>query len=266
VRLFLEHFRRSWKTGFLIGTGVFAFHLVVLFVFRSIQEGTSPAFLSRLLPKGIQAFLGMDRLPVNTIGGFLAVVYQHPFMLAAFLAFPVVAGSAFLAGEVERKTIALLLCRPIRRISMVISSAAVCAVWLAVLVACACGGTYVGVGWVQAEPPDYMQLAAVALNLYLLGLAVSGISIMFSAMLSERGDAAGWTVTAVLVMYVGNFIGQVWPAAKPFAGYSLFNYFTPGRIFVEGAAPLLNLYVTGGVFLVTVLVGCVAFARREFLV
>lgn len=265
IRLLRDHLLRTWHIVFIAGAGIFGFQAVVVLIFENITAHGDPQAFGRNLPQGIQSFFGIDRLPISTLSGFLAVAYQHPFLIAALLAVPIAIVSLLLAGEVEKKTISLLLARPISRISIVGSCSVVCALYCGVLVACALGGNYLGAKWVQLEnPPSPGVLFNVALNLYMLALAVSGVAIVFSAWASDRSDAVGWTVTIVLMMYVWNFLAQTWPAVKPYGVYSLFYYYAPARIFMGGASLFWDYQFLAVVAAIGCLVACLIYKFRDF--
>lgn len=266
MRLFLWHLRRSYRLALLVSAGLFAFHALMVRVFSvmAAQGGTPPAF-GRFLPKGVQTFLGMDKLPMNSLNGFLAVAYQHPFQLAALLAVPIAVASGLLAGEVEKKTIALLIVRRVRRVGIVFSAALVMAFWAALLTGACIGGTFAGIAWMHIRPaPAPQMMWQLGVNLYVLTLAVSGLALACSAPLSERSDAAGWAVTIVLVMYVWNFLSQVWPAAKASGPYSLFHYYTPVTILTGNAQLVYNLQLLGAVGLAGLLYAEFVYWLRDF--
>ena len=263
MRLFREHIRRTWKMACVGCLGLFAFHMLVVRVFIGFSASDEKMF-GGFLPKGIQAFLGLDKLPINTLTGFLSVAYQHPFVVAAMLAVPVAAASALLAGEIERKTVAVLLSRPVSRSGIVFSCAATVALWCVVMVCAAVAGNLAGIRMFHPAGADQMGvLYQVALNLLMLSLAAGGIAVMFSALTSERGDAAGWTLTVLLLMYGWNFLAQFWPLAKDSAAFTLFHYYSPARVFLSGAVSMADCGVLGAVAIGGVLIGLIAFARRD---
>lgn len=257
--LWLNRIRDPWKYALATAIGVFAFQVLIVKVFSTgMQQAT------QYLPHGLQAFFGIDRVPVSELRGFLTLAYQHPFILAALLAVPIAIASGNLAGEVEKRTIAFLLARPISPVQLVLASTLSCFFWTVVLVAAAVAGTFVGVAWFHTESPNQLDMWRIALNLWSITFAISCLAVLFSAWSSERGDAIGWPFTVSLIMYVWSFLGQIWPAARPYLQYSLFYYYQPPRIFLLHQLLAQDFAVLGGVALVSVVLACVIYRLRDF--
>ncbi len=266
ITLLFNHLRRTFQTGMIAALAAFGFHAFVVKVFQAMTTGPEAAqagLMGRMMPKWMQTAMGLEQ-PMTELSGFLTVVYQHPFMLAIIVAVPIAAASSLLAGEIERRTLALLLGRPLSRSRIVLSVAFVCAFWSAVAAAAAWGGTFAGVRWTGSAPPDFRMLGFVALNLYLLALASAGIALTVSSMVSEKSDAVGWCVTILLGMYVANFLVQIWPPAAPVGDYLLFRYYAPGKMLLTNTVSALNFQVLGAVAAAGLLVALIAFSRRNF--
>lgn len=260
MRLLLAALRRNWVLGTLAALGVFAFQVVVVRLFRSGIKS-----IGQFLPQGLQDFLGIGELPLTQIAGFLSLAYQHPFVLAALLAIPIAIASGALAGELERKSIGFLLARPVSPVWLVVSAMISCIAWCTIIVAAAVAGTFVGARITPVHPPPNFELLLwVAANLLVLTLAIAAVSLFFSAVTDERGDAIGWAITIALIMYVWNFLGQFWAALHPYVQYSVFYYYAPQRVFLSGRPPLMELQVLGIVALVSLIAACAVYRWREF--
>ncbi|AXA37595.1 putative permease [Candidatus Sumerlaea chitinivorans] len=263
----IRYFVRRLRVIFLVlAAGLFAFHFVMPFVFRSVraQAGQTPTFFARFIPKGIQEFLGVDRLPLATADGFVSVIYQHPFVLIALLAFPIVACSTLLTGELERGWASLVLSRPVRR-WVVVATVTICTlVGEALLVAAMLLGTHWGFAQAGVAGPAIHSLLRLGAGVFGLGIAVTGLSLFFAAACEEVGEATGWPITLLLLMYVGNYLAQLWPVLRPYAKYSLFYHYQPVRAFTEGAFPTLSFEVFGAVAILGMLGALVVYVRRDF--
>lgn len=266
MTLWVYIFRRSSRLGILASLALFGFHFAMAYVYRGILRGGEaiPVLLLRSIPKPVQSFLGLDRLPLDSLPGFLAAVYQHPFVMIVVCGFAVACASELLAGQVERLTITHLLVRPVARPALPLVAASVCVAWLAVVCAAALMGTVAGLTHLGFELPVWPRLVQLGLGLWALGVCAASVSIFFSATTDTRSDAAGWSVSVLLLMYVGNFIAQVWESARPWAQYSIFSYFSPIRIFTEGALPAASWQVFGLVVLAASVAAVVVYAVREF--
>ncbi len=260
------YLRRTWLIGVFASLALFGFQHLMAFVYRgfiSNLEG-APTFLMRVIPKGVQAFLGIDRLPPNSVAGILALAYQHPFVIVIVCALGVSCTVEFLAGQIERLTIAHLLVRPVPRPLMPLYAFVVAATWLAVASASAILGTVTGFARLGYALPPAGQLIQLAFAQFALGCAVTGGSLFFSATTETRADAAGWSVSILLLMYVGNFVAQLWDAAKPWARFSIFNYYTPIEVFVNSTLPPNAWLVFVSVSIAGLVLACAAYAFREF--
>lgn len=265
MRLFLYHLGRTWKLPLIAGLVLCGFHVLIIRIYLNFAAEGFPMPFGKVVPKWAQSFFGMDQLPMTSLPGFLSLAYQHPFMLAVVLSIPIAVASKLLAGEVEKKTASLLLARPVSRVGMVCSASLACALWSALVVAAAVGGSYLGVHWFKpSEVLALHPLRIVALNLYVTVLAIGGLAILFSALTSERSDATGWVVTITLAMYVWNFLVQIWPAASAYGALSLFHFYIPTQILLGSALPAQNLGILAAVAVAGFLVAGANYALRDF--
>lgn len=264
IRLTIARLRQTWIVASLVALGLFGFQFLAVFISTTMGSGQS-ALLGRSLPKGLQSFLGLDRLPLNSLTGFLSVAWQHPFMLAAAFIVPLSVASRLLAGEVERRTMALLLSRPVSRAGIVLSAGLVIVLESLVVVGAAAGGTWIGSHMLKVTgPPSDVMLFNVAANLYLLMLAAGGLALAFSAWSSEQSDALGWAVTVMLIMYVWSFLTQVWPAVHQYAPYTLFHYYPATQLFQNGNPLLWNYELLGLVATAGLLYALLVYQVRDF--
>lgn len=263
-RMLLHHLGRSWKSGVLSCLALFGFQFFICGAFQQVSTSGVSAPLTRLIPKWAQSLFSIDPASMTTFNGFISFSYQHPFLLAVLLGVPIAAATAFLAGDIEQRNMGLLLARPINRLSIIGSSAIVCGLWPALGIGCALLGTYVGSRWIHlAEPIDWHILSRVAFNLYLLILAFCMITLLLSALHDERGDAIGWAVTIALLMYVWNFLAQLWAASGNLPNYSLFRFYQPAAMILRGASPITHLEVLGLVALGSLALASVHFRFRD---
>ena len=265
MTLLRHHLARTWRLGALVASGMFLFHLVAMHAFKGLVLPIGVGAIAARLPKPLQSALGIDQLPIDSVRGFMAVIAQHPFVLMALLAIPVAMCTALLAGDVERRTLALVLVRPVRRAGVVASAAAVCVIWLALAVAAGSAGIVAGAGMagVADLPPPRVLLALAGIQ-FLLMLAVAGIALVFSAAASERSEAVAWTLVVVLIMYVWNFLAQFWPVAQPVARWMLFHYFAPKSVLLAGGMDAQSAAVLAWIAVTGFAVAAGVFTRREF--
>jgi ABC-2 type transport system permease protein len=260
-----HYLARTWISGLLVSAGLCGFQVLICRVFQQVTpSGTANPF-ARFMPKWIQTAFNVDPNALSSITGFLAVAWQHPFVLIALLGMGVAHASGLLAGGVENRTLALLLARPVSRLRLVATAGFVLEFWAAVAVLSMVAGSRLGFRLMHIEsPPADEQLTAAALNLWLLASAFGGTALAFSAFLNHRADAAGWGVTIVLIMYVWNFLAQLWTMAGSVPNFSLFHLFSPADIFLRGHIDPLHLFALAGVAAVGHGTAALIFRFRNF--
>ena len=265
MTLLRHHLAHTWRLGAGAAAGMFVFYWLAMHVFKGLVLPIGVGAIAARLPKPLLSALGIDELPIDSVRGYLAVHAQHPFVLMVLMAVPVAMCTGLLTGDVERRTLALVLVRRVRRAGVVGSAASVCALWLALGVASGLAGTVAGARMAGvADLPGIRVLLGIAASQYLLMLAVEGIALVFSAAASERSEAVAWTLVVVLIMYVWNFIAQFWPVAQPVARWMLFHYFEPKSVLLSGGLDARPAAVLGAVAAAGFLVAVAVFTRREF--
>lgn len=264
--LLLNYLRRSWLIGVLACVAVAAFQVIANRVFIQINpDGADLSPLTRLIPEWVQSAFNVGPASMSDVNGFFAMCYQHPFLMVVLLAMPVALITGWLSGDVEKRTIALVLSRPVGRFQIVAAAAIVALVWCALAIISAWAGCLAGANWTgEIGNIDRQGLFQATLNLAGLIFAFSGIAAAASTMISVRGDAVGWCLTIILVMYVWNFLAQIWYGGGGATNYSLFRFYQPTDILLHGRVDPNNLVVLGAVGLAGWIVAAVTFRFRNF--
>lgn len=233
--LLRDYFRRSWLLGLPACAAAFAFQMLACRVFLQIHPtGSGPSPFANVMPKWVQSAFNIGPTSMTELNGFLSVCYQHPFLLTVLLAMPIALLTAWLSGDVEKRSIALVLSRPVGRIQIVVSVAIVTLLWCALGITCAYAGCLTGAEWTGlAADLNRAGLQRATLNLAALVFAFTGIAAVVSTIISVRGDAVGWCLTIVLVMYVWNFLAQIWYGGGGMTNYSLFRFYQPTKILLR---------------------------------
>ncbi len=238
IALIRDYLRRSWLLGLLASGAVFGFLVIACRVFLQIQQRGGASPLTKLIPKWVQTAFDIGPASMTELNGYLAVIFQHPFVLTVLLALPVALLTGFFTGDIEKRSISLVLARPVSRFGVVAAIAIVVLAFCALGVASLWAGCYFGAMWSgQSESLNAGAAVQAALGLAMLVFAFTGIFAALSAFLSVRGDAVGWCLTVVLTMYVWNFLAQIWYAGGGMANYSLFRFYQPTETLLKGVAP-----------------------------
>lgn len=175
----------------------------------------------------VHALLGGDLVNLNDPATVLTIGYVHPFVQFVLCLWGVGRGSSAIAGEIDRGTIELLLAQPISRRRIVYGHLVVDLITLPVIVSAMLAGTAFGV-WAFDLPNVVVSAYVIAAtNALTLALAVAGLTMTFSAMGRSRWKVAGGVLLLLLVMFLVNLFGQLWPVLEPYRPATLFFYYQP---------------------------------------
>jgi hypothetical protein len=94
-------------------------------------------------------------------------------------------------------------------------------------------------------------------------LALFGVTMMFSALFSERGRVTLFSAGMFLLMYFINVLANLKEGLADLKYFSLFHYFDYGKALLENRIEPISIAVFLGVGLVGTLVGLVVFHRRD---
>lgn len=220
----------------------------------------------QMLPPGIQALLGNEDARLLTLEGFLAFLFVHPFVLVLMSAFPIAFASSALAGEVERRTIALVLTRPISRRQVAGSVAVTMMIGVAVMCAALGGGLPLVTRLRGLGPINLTVFGWAAASGTAAFWAVGGVALLSSAAASEAGRAGGISAAFTLVSYVADYIAKLAPEWRWLKRYSLFAYWDPQGVVARGGVLWPDVAVLLGVAALTIVLAVVVFERRDVVV
>lgn len=247
--------------------GAFLFQVLVIVGWLNFQRSgaanAAPA-LRRTMPRWLQSAFGIEGAQIGEITTFLTVASQHPFLLLIVLALPMAMLSDFIAGDQERRSMALILCRPVGRLVLLSTAWCVTVLRLSAVVA----GSLVGVviGSYLLPPATQINMGAVLLvhlNLLTLGWATAGLVLVPSVLGATRGSALGYCVGTGVLMYALHFVVQVLPSIKPLGRLTLFTYFNPGLVLLLGKNPWVDIVTLTLIGMAGWAVGLWLFRRRN---
>jgi len=215
---------------------------------------------SGLLPKEFARFGGGD---VFSLPGAIALSLIHPIALILASVFAVGFSAAAIAGERQRGTLEVALARPISRqrlyLTLLMASFTFIAIAIASLLAGGIGGaTFAGV----VNELTFRNLPLLWLNGVLLFGSLAAVALAASVSFDRLTPAVGVALGVVIVMYVLEVLGSLWPAAEWLQPYSLFHYFKAKSI-LTGAFTPSDLGVLAAVILAAMTWALVVFPRRD---
>jgi ABC-2 type transport system permease protein len=266
MRMTARLLRRGMAGLLALVLGVAIFELIQPIVADSFggPEGIQAVFDA--LPSSLRALSRLEPnfIAISGLAGYLSVSFTHPIYLGLSASALIGFACRSLAGEMERGTVQLALSRPISRwrvyVARVLGLAAI-----ALLLAVAGPLGLIG-GMLVARPAgafDYGHLVASVVASALLFWAIGGLTLFGSAIASTSGRAVGWAISGLVIFYFLDYFADLWEILKPFAPYSIFNYYDPGTALVDGRLPWVNIATLLLVGLAGITGGLIVFSRRD---
>jgi ABC-2 type transport system permease protein len=213
-------------------TRSFALAGIGLMTVAAITGALFPAFGESLgkvdLPEGVSDLLGGGDFA--SIQGWLDTEIASVYGPLVVAGSAIAAAAATIAGEEERRILALVLAYPVSRTRLLLSKGAAVALlvaglgaacWLGLLLSVALAGGGIGAG----------NLAALALHLAFLGLAFGALALALGGVTGRKAVAAGGSAAVAVAMYLVNGLAPV--VADWLQYLTLFHYY-------EGSDPLRN--------------------------
>jgi ABC-2 type transport system permease protein len=205
-----------------------------------------------------QSIIGGESLHFERAMDTLSIGYVHPLMQIIFCLWAIGRAGGALAGEIDRGTMELLLAQPIARWRVVVSHLAVDLIVIPVLCLALWGGTLIGVqlvGPFQVTDAELEMFKALPFKVYVnpkllavdpwafgpalinvgaLLFAISGLTMALSARGRFRNRVIGVAVLIALIMFLINAVGPLWDALNPWRPLTLFFYYQPQAIALNG--------------------------------
>ncbi|NTV31640.1 ABC transporter permease subunit [candidate division WWE3 bacterium] len=167
-----------------------------------------------------------------------------------------------IASEIESGRIEFLLSQPISRVKLFlgrwISSAIILLLFTitSVLTAIPIAQLY-GIG---IEPVAYWYMTVIG---YMFSLSVLSLSMMVSALVTERSKVTLMTSLLMLGTYILNIVAELVPDYEKLKYFSAFHYMDANMALINHSLSVQSIVVFLGVSLITVCVGLVGFSRRD---
>ncbi len=257
-----RRFRFSARALLIYAATALMFQYLLVLVFRTLDV-SALAPVMEMLPPGLRALLGAEAAELLSPQGFLALVFIHPVMLVLNTAFLVAFASGALAGEIERRSIALVLVRPVTRRQIVGGVALMLVFGSAVLMGLLWSGTALWTTVYGLGPVDLSAFVWVAGTGLAVLWAVGGVALLASAATSEVGRAAGLGAAFAIGSYVANYLANLSPDWRWLKAYSVFGYWDPQEIVRQGTGHWSDLPVPLAIAGAAFVLALVVFSRRD---
>lgn len=208
---------------------------------------------------------GMD----VTTAAMEMLFWVHPFFVLPVVIWAISRASLAVAGEIERGTMDLILSRPIARSSYLTSQVVVALAGMVILAASAVLGNVIGTRFnAIQDPPVLSVLLRPATNLVALASAIFGYTLLVSAIDRVRWRPMTIGSVATFAGYVAFFVAPLPPLEGTawrtwLERLSIFTAYNPVKAVGADKDLGLHLSLLGGVGLLGVVLGLIAFSHRD---
>ncbi|MDD5342505.1 MAG: ABC transporter permease subunit [Patescibacteria group bacterium] len=209
----------------------------------------------------LKAF-GIDRLDMSTLENYIAMEHFSmiwPLMLVIFMIS--IAGGA-LAGEIDRGTIELLLARPISRLKLFIGRYLYGFIALVIFIL-ATVFTVIPLAEMHKVTYDADRYLIISILGLFFGLAVFSLSMLVSALFSERGRVSMIMGGSLVLMYVLNVVASLKENLSDLKYLSFFHYFDAQSALTKGELNWTSIWVFAGIIIVSTIIGAMVWKRRD---
>lgn len=237
--MFVRKIREQARSIVIFSLSVAAIQYMIIAIFPTFGGGQGMGNLLQTMPKAFKNLVGGELLAFTGINGFVTMGYTHPMTMVLAAAFAISLPVAALAGEVEGRTVGLILSRPVRRNQMVSSAIAalilgLVTIWVAAWAATAIGSMLVDL----TERPDLVAFIRVALNAFALFFLVGSYSLFFSSFAGFR--AGSFSIGITVFLYFLNFISGLWEKIEGLGKLFPFHYYDPQAAVIDAAQGFAN--------------------------
>ncbi len=170
--------------------------------------------------------------------------------------------ASFLAGEIEMKTIDLLLAQPVTRVRLVIDRYGALVPVIVLLVLAMLAGVFIGTKYMNIDA-SYQWFACALAFMGLFMLAFGAISLFISAIMSDGRIAGIVSLGLLIVMYFMETVGESVEKLAIVRSLSLFHYARYSEILVYHDLSIVNIAVLIGIAIAFVALAVIAFRRRD---
>lgn len=241
------------------------FLLIILYVslYPSLSKASGVYIkLIKSMPSAFKSAFGFSNLLNFTLLNFLSTEYLSLLFLVILIFFTISFASSQISGEIENKTIGVVLSLPISRIKIYLSKYIVGVIGTMILVI---------FGVISIVPiAAMMNIRVSAESVYLISMmaflfSLSSLSIGFfiSSVFSKKGLSNTLSAIIFLVMYIANIISSINTHLKFLRYISFFYYYNIDNIIKYNHIRYLSISVFLDVFIFFSLLGMFIFYKRD---
>lgn len=185
-----------------------------------------------------------------------------PIMLMALL---IAQGGSAIAGEIEKGTIEIVLSQPASRLKIFLGKylSGVAALFIFTTVTVAAVFPLAAAYNVDYKLANFVTMGALG---FLFGLTILSMTMMFSAIFSEKGRVYFLSAGILVVMYVVNIISALKDNLENLKYFSFFHYYDTAEALTKNHIDNLTILVFLGVAIVCTALAALWFKNRDIAV
>ena len=256
--------RRTWRAQrarvAIVSLALLAWAFLMPVVFATFGRQMAALLDADIIPKQFLRLLGSDPFSLQ---GAVALGWIHPIAIGLQVLLPIGLGALAIAGERQRGTLEVLLSRPVSRRAFYATSLVSMVAFAVATVLAAVIGTLAGAAaYGVTGELDFGVLPLLAINTVLLLVALGSVTLAASASFDRVGPPLGIGLAVLLLGYLFDVLGTLWPDAEFLQPLSPFNYLQPLEI-LNGRGDERDVLVLAGIVVVATAYGLWRFPRRD---
>ncbi len=206
------------------------FAWIFVWLMSLFQLGAMETLL-KLLPRFVEPMVGVPLDRLATTLGRLSILYVHVITLLVTMGWAVGRGSDVVSGEIGRGTMDLLLALPIRRYSLILSSAVVTGAGGLLLSLAVWVGTWIGIHAVHfQQPADPRLLLPGVANLAAMIFCLGGLTALMSSWDHDRWRTIWITIGTFAVSSILKLVARLWEPGAWLRYLSFLTAFEPQQL------------------------------------
>ena len=260
LKIFRQTLLDRWKSIILLTVLFFVYMAYFTSIYPSTASLSEASINEMLNNPAIKLLLGNLQFD-NSFESYLSTkaLMFAGLILGGFTAWMT---AGFLSGEIDHKTIDILLAQPVRRGRIVLARYAALVLTVTVIILAALTGLVVAVQALDIET-SIPWLAYSMGYMGMVTLAFGAIALFVSACMSDGRRAALTSLGVLVIMYFLETIGSVVDLLGPIRYLSLFHYARYNAMLMSKTLSLADIGVLLAVAIVFVALAAYVFRRRD---
>ncbi len=242
--------------------GTFLYALLLILTFPGVKN-SSKAYtqIVNSFPKALLHALGVSSGKFNFLnylsGKYLTIIL--PLILIFFIVSFV---NSQIVGQIEDKTIGLILSLPISRFKIFLSKyiSGLIAILIFIIFAVI---LIIPIASIENFKYSQIDIYLISVLTFVFGLSILSFSFFISSIFANRGKSTMVISAVVFIMYVFNVVYSLSSSLKVLKYFSIFYYYNINSIIQNGNIKTSSVIVFISMFVIFILPGIFIFLKRD---